>query len=133
MPTASPVRRECSLEPQHGPEDTSHTSSEFREAGTGWTLPWPAHTLSGTAQVCLTATRSLEGQWQTPQLALNSWELSATVCSGVLFPSDAPGAAPDTGWEGHIRASKRRTGAGDGHEGCTGNALESSLPQPVEC
>lgn len=47
-------------------------------------------------------------------------------------PTDAPGATAGAGWEGHIRATKQRTEAGDGHTGCTGKVSESSLPRPVE-
>ncbi|XP_031228757.1 beta-1,3-galactosyl-O-glycosyl-glycoprotein beta-1,6-N-acetylglucosaminyltransferase 7 [Mastomys coucha] len=39
---------------------------------------------------------------------------------------DAPGATPDAGWEGHIRATKRRTEAGDGHKGCTGHDAQDT-------
>ncbi|XP_052040391.1 beta-1,3-galactosyl-O-glycosyl-glycoprotein beta-1,6-N-acetylglucosaminyltransferase 7-like [Apodemus sylvaticus] len=39
---------------------------------------------------------------------------------------DAPGATPDAGWEGHIRATKQRTETGDDHTGCTGHDTQAS-------
>lgn len=73
-------------------------------------------------------TAALEGQWQAAQLAGNC----TLQCALVLSYSDAPGATPDAEWEGHIRATKRRTEAGDGHKGCTGKVSGCSLPRPVE-
>ncbi|XP_032760606.1 beta-1,3-galactosyl-O-glycosyl-glycoprotein beta-1,6-N-acetylglucosaminyltransferase 7-like [Rattus rattus] len=40
--------------------------------------------------------------------------------------TDAPGATPGAGWEGHIRAMKQRTEAGDGHTGCTGHDAQDT-------
>lgn len=82
--------------------------------------------MTGTAQVSLTVTASPEEQWQTAQLALQQLgTVLATVCPGFFSPSDAPGTTPDAGWEGHIRATKQRAEAGDGHKVCTGKAWKA--------
>ncbi|XP_021505774.1 beta-1,3-galactosyl-O-glycosyl-glycoprotein beta-1,6-N-acetylglucosaminyltransferase 7 [Meriones unguiculatus] len=39
---------------------------------------------------------------------------------------DAPGATPDAGWDGNIRATKRRSEEGDGHKGCTGHDAQDT-------
>lgn len=119
---------------------THPVSSERQEKGEdcseGQDGPWSAHTLMATAQVFLTVTASPGGNGRPHSLHYNSWELYTTVCSSVPWislPSDAPGATPDAGWEGHIRATKWRTEAGDGRKGCTGKVSRSSLPLPVGC
>ncbi|XP_015335342.1 beta-1,3-galactosyl-O-glycosyl-glycoprotein beta-1,6-N-acetylglucosaminyltransferase 7 [Marmota marmota marmota] len=39
---------------------------------------------------------------------------------------DAPGAAPDAGWEGNIRAMKRRAEEGSVHDGCRGHYIQDT-------
>ncbi|MBZ3874475.1 Beta-1,3-galactosyl-O-glycosyl-glycoprotein beta-1,6-N-acetylglucosaminyltransferase 7 [Sciurus carolinensis] len=39
---------------------------------------------------------------------------------------DAPGATPDAGWEGNIRATKRRTEEGSIHDGCRGHYVQDT-------
>ncbi|XP_058419378.1 beta-1,3-galactosyl-O-glycosyl-glycoprotein beta-1,6-N-acetylglucosaminyltransferase 7-like [Diceros bicornis minor] len=39
---------------------------------------------------------------------------------------DAPGATPNTGWKGHVRAIKWRNGEGNVHDGCKGRYVQDS-------
>ncbi|KAM5304010.1 beta-1,3-galactosyl-O-glycosyl-glycoprotein beta-1,6-N-acetylglucosaminyltransferase 7-like [Glossophaga mutica] len=39
---------------------------------------------------------------------------------------DAPGATPNAGWEGNVRATKRRSEEGDAHDGCKGHSDQDS-------
>lgn len=110
---------------------THPLSSERQEKGEdrskGQDGPWSAHTLMAIAQVFLTETASPEGNGRPHSLHHNSRELYASYSvPWFSLPSDAPGATPDAGWEGHIRATKRRTEAGDGRKGCTGKVSSAS-------
>ncbi|XP_036915724.1 beta-1,3-galactosyl-O-glycosyl-glycoprotein beta-1,6-N-acetylglucosaminyltransferase 7-like [Sturnira hondurensis] len=73
-------------------------------------------------QFVLTDTRAKDMlQWSR---ALQSPECHYWVTLNRL--EDAPGATPNAGWEGSVRATKRRGKEGDAHNGCTGCANQDS-------
>ena len=63
--------------------------------------------------------------WGGGSTARKSWhpraeQLPARCNARSVSPLDAPGATPDAGWEGDIRAIKWRNEEGSVHDGCKG-------------
>ncbi|XP_029329967.1 beta-1,3-galactosyl-O-glycosyl-glycoprotein beta-1,6-N-acetylglucosaminyltransferase 7 [Mus caroli] len=107
--------------PKPSPDENSYTSPNtiFKQS--------PPHNLtisSGSAHYALTR-KFVEFVLTDPRAkdmlqwskAIQSPEKHYWVTLNRL--KDAPGATPDAGWEGHIRATKWRTEAGDGRKGCS--------------
>lgn len=49
-----------------------------------------------------------------------NWEADSTLNAGFVFLLDAPGATPNAGWEGNVRAIKRKSEEGNVHDGRKG-------------
>lgn len=64
----------------------------------------------------------MQATGSVPVLQNKAPEADCTVRSGSVSPSDAPGATPDAGWAGDIRAVKWRTEEGKAHDGCKGKS-----------
>ncbi|XP_028625449.1 beta-1,3-galactosyl-O-glycosyl-glycoprotein beta-1,6-N-acetylglucosaminyltransferase 7 [Grammomys surdaster] len=114
--------------PKPSPNENSYTSpnTRFKQK--------PPHNLtiySGSAYYALT--REFVGFVLTDPRAKDMLQWSKDIHSPEQHYwvtlnrlKGAPGATPDAGWEGHIRATKRRTEAGDGHKGCTGHDAQTT-------